>query len=226
MSKLVLSVLVLGVFLVGCGDDEQPAAGPITTASATITEIIYVDEILYEDIGWEDTYEAGTKTIGSANFEYQDGVTTLTINLQGLTPNESKAVHLHLGTVEVPSRHWNAGEFYAFCNERSLGEPWLKLFAGDVGNVELDENGNGTLTIKTDLWSINTGQPNDVINTTVVVHQNGMNFELECDPNHLDDHTHENPKIGAGSVQLTSNETLVQPSIVNHDGMPEFTICN
>lgn len=224
-NSIAALLLTLSLFVCSCNDDKEPTPGPITTAEATITEIEYVDEVYYDEYGWEDTYSIGSKIIGLATFEYQDDVTTLTINVEGLNAGGSKAVHLHLGSVEVPARHWNAGEFYAFCNERSLGEPWMKLFAGDIGNVDLDENGSGTLTLKTDLWSINTGAANDVLNSTLVIHENSMNFEMECDPSHIDDHTHENPKIGAGAVVLTSQEALITQSVANQ-AYPDFTVCN
>lgn len=190
MRILIVFVFVL---LLGCSSDEQPEpAGPITNASADIYFVSTEDG---------ENYTKGD-LIGNVTFQYQDEVTTMVVSVSGLTPNTSHAMHLHMGSLEVPGHHWNQNVFTAFCNVESLGELWAKPFAGDVGNLEIDGDGNGTFTLRTDLWSLGTGTDSDIENTVLFIHENEEDFLNECDPNHGHDHGHVNAKIAAGAIEL------------------------
>ncbi len=187
-----LAIIFSILLLVGCGDDDT-TPGPITRATAGIFTAITEDGT---------TYTAG-ESVGTATFEYQDGVTTILVELSGMDPNGAHAMHLHEGTFTQPGRHWNQGILSSsFCREMSLGEVWAKTFAGDVGNIDIDENGNGTFTLKTDLWSIGTFDEKDILGTVLFVHQNFEDFANECDPNHDHNHGHQNAKIAGGTVIL------------------------
>ncbi len=202
--------------IVACNNQTEPLAipEPEIEASAEIYEL--------ESLG-NDEYNLLSERIGTASFSQAGDIVTLEIRLEGLTPNSSKAVHIHNGTVNAPGRHWNQQSFYAFCNERSLGEVWAKPFAGDVGNVTIDSEGNGSFTIQTDLWALNSGNEKDILDKVVIVHQDPEDFIEECDPNHSHDHMHSNLKIGGGTITLTSDIEQVAQSAMKH--FPDFTIC-
>ncbi|MEQ9468601.1 MAG: superoxide dismutase family protein [Ekhidna sp.] len=185
-----LSLLLL--LTLACEDEMTP--GPKTHAAADIYLVSTEDG---------ETYSKGEWT-GNASFEYQDGVTTLEVNLSGMVPGSLHAMHLHQGTLEQPGRHWNQEQFVSFCTKRSLGEIWAKTFAGDIGNIEIDEEGNGFFTIQTDLWSLGTQDSTDISGTVLFVHENFEDFPNECDPFHGHDHPHINTKIAGGTVVLGS----------------------
>lgn len=191
----VLTVL-LSIFFLSCNDDKEP--GPKTFATA---------EIYLVSLNEEETFEQGA-SVGHAKFVYQDGVTSLTVNLSGMEPNGAHAMHLHEGTLAEPGRHWNQGQFVSFCGAFSLGEVWAKTFAGDIGNIAIDNDGNGTFTLKTNLWQLGTDDESDISGTVLFVHENFEDFANECDPNHGHDHGHSNAKIAGGTVVI--DEELVQ----------------
>lgn len=173
----------------------------------------------------ENIYNVQEREVGIARFGQFGNVVSLEITLTGMTPNTSKAVHIHNGSVSEPGRHWNQGSFYAFCNERSLGQLWAKPFAGDVGNVPVDADGIGRLVIQTDLWALNTGDEKDILNKVIIIHDDPEDFVEECDPNHPHNHIHSNPKIGGGTIGLIGNVkqvTAFKPTMI---ALPEFTIC-
>jgi Cu-Zn family superoxide dismutase len=120
------------------------------------------------------------------------------ISLEGFAPNTIHAVHMHHGSCEQPKHHWNAGSEENFCNRRSLNVPWAKPYAGDVGNVSVGYDGTGSLTIKTNLWSIGSNDEKDILGLQVIVHEGYEDFTSECDPNH--DHIHENDKLACGTI--------------------------
>lgn len=127
-------------------------------------------------------------------------IVTMTINLIGFAPNTTHAVHLHHGTCEQPKHHWNAGSSDKFCNEKSLGIPWAKPFAGDFGNISVGYDGSGSLTIKTDLWKIGSENFEDIVGLQVIIHDKPEDFTSECDPAHAHSHAHSNVKIACGTL--------------------------
>ncbi len=170
-------------------------------------------------------YEMRKEVVGKASF-YQTGeVVTIQVFLSGMTPNTSKAVHIHEGSVERPGNHWNAGKFIRACDHQSLGTVWKKSFIGDVGNIAIDSEGKGTFSLSTDLWRINSGDDRDLLNRPIIIHENPQDFIVECDPAHDHNHSHSNVKIGGGKITLVSDITQNVQSFVPSEKMPDFLIC-
>lgn len=215
MKKLFLLPLVF--FLACTSEDPNEIGEPEVIAEATLYSLIEVAD---------NEYESQETVIGKATFFQTANVVTLEIELSGMTPNTQKAVHIHEGTVQVPGRHWNSGKFVAACNERSLGEVWARPFIGDIGNVSIDADGNGTFSLRTDLWAINSGDEKDILDKAIIVHENPQDFIEECDPAHTHDHQHTNRKIGGGTIVIISDLPRADQAIVRTEKlMPDFLIC-
>lgn len=195
-AKILLFVSIIS--LISCTKDDVFEPGPKTFASADIYSISTTDGELYTQ---------GELT-GNMTMVYQDGVTSTTITLFNMEPNTIHAMHIHQGSLENPGRHWNQNIFTSFCNEKSLGEVWAKPAAGDVGNIEIDEEGNGTFTLQTDLWTLNQELDSDIENNVLFIHQMEENFAEECDPNHQHQHGHTNAKIAGGVIGLLPVEEI------------------
>jgi Cu-Zn family superoxide dismutase len=82
---------------------------------------------------------------------------------------KSVAVHIHehgdCGDAGNNAHgHWNP-------NKSKHGK-WgaAEYHLGDIGNVQLDQSGKGSLKMKTDKWSIGTGAANDIIGKGIIVH--------------------------------------------------------
>ena len=194
MTKHFLLLLLVYV-LNSCGQsDPAPENVWRQEATATIYSLNKLDDNRYE----LTDHKIGTATLSQAN-----SVVTLEIRLENMPPHSSKAAHIHSGTVNEPGRHWNQGSFYSFCNERSLGQLWARPFAGDIGNVPIDENGNGLLVVSADLWALNSGDEKDILGRTIIIHQNSENFAVECHPGYSHSRRHANPKIGGGAIELS-----------------------
>lgn len=83
--------------------------------------------------------------------------------------NQSVAVHIHehgdCGNEGNDAHgHWNPTKN----SHGKWGEAQFHL--GDIGNVELDANGKGSISITTDKWSIGTGADNDIVGRGLIVH--------------------------------------------------------
>lgn len=190
-----LAILSLIVLLSACSKDDSSPSGVKTFAAADVYTVTSEDGI---------NYEKGD-LIGNVAVEYQDSVITMTVSISDMEPNTSHAMHLHEGTLEIPAKHWNQkNELFRFCNARSLGKVWGRVNAGDIGNIDIDSEGNGSFTIKTDLWAIGTNDHKDISRTVLFIHHKEEDFIAECDPNHEHNHGHTNTKIAGGTINFGS----------------------
>ncbi|MFY0606169.1 MAG: superoxide dismutase family protein [Cyclobacteriaceae bacterium] len=193
-SKIFLFASLL--FLLACGDDDSGVDRiKSPDATAQITGMLKMSDT---------TYSVNATPYGEVLLYDEDSLIRMVINLTNFNPNTTHAIHVHNGSCEQPGMHWNQNKPMTerFCGTLSLGIPWAKPFAGDVGNVSVDYQGNGSVTIKTNLWSIGTNDDSDLINRSIVVHETLSDFNGECDPMHDHVHTHANPKIACGMILL------------------------
>ena len=145
-----------------------------------------------------------TPTYGQATFtQNSEGVVSLTIEVDyAELGGRTMGVHIHEGGLENPGMHFNADlGMEKACSEVSLGESWNKPYIGDVGNLVTNDEGVGSLTVSTDLWNLNdTEAANNILNRTLIIHFGESFFTMECDPNHVPDHSHPNAKFVAGLI--------------------------
>ena len=153
----------------------------------------------------EGNYVVMDSIIGQAAFFEEDGIVNATFTLEGFPPNSSHGLHIHEGTCESPGGHWNQGNSFAYCQTLSMDQPWGKPYVGDIGNIRTDENGTGSLTLETDLWSVNTGDVTDILGKIIVIHNHAEDFIWQCRNNTLPP-MHNNPKVGCGTIVLTARD--------------------
>ena len=185
-------------FLIGllaCTDDQESPAKMVAGG-----ELFAVERTVIET----DTYRQLSSAKGAVDVSENNGIVSLTLRLSGFDPNSSHAVHLHNGSCEDPGAHWNQNTNESFCGRESLGFPWMRSKAGDIGNVTVDEDGEAIFNIQTDLWTLNTGLDSDIIGKVIVVHQYAEDLTSACFVLTAHDHAG-NPKIACGDIQLRDN---------------------
>jgi Cu-Zn family superoxide dismutase len=182
---------LLTVIFLSCKEDNDQTL----TASA---ELFMVEERS------DDNYNVTSGWVGTATITAHEDRSSINLVVTGLTPNHSHAVHMHMGSCEQPGHHWNRMDTVSYCRVSNLGEVWARPKAGDIGNIETDQDGNGTLEIESEFWEINTGTAADILGMILVIHANGEDFAQECFANHS--HVHNNPKIACGSILLNTND--------------------
>jgi len=62
--------------------------------------------------------------------------------------------HGHWNPTNKPHGKWGTGDFHS----------------GDIGNVALDAQGKGSITITTDLWTIGGDEKTNIVNKAIIVH--------------------------------------------------------
>ncbi len=152
----------------------------------------------------DSTYLPGTEEIGEAVFTDLGDRVRVFIQLYDMIPNWGHAVHIHNGSCEQPTNHWNMGDTINYCNEMNLGEPWMRPKAGDIGNVETDDFGDGILIVESEFWDLNGSSEKNLEGLVVVIHEKPEDFEIECGEMHT--HKHNNRKLACGTIFLDAND--------------------
>lgn len=122
--------------------------------------------------------KSGSTVTGIATFEQEGDEVTVTIDIEGADPGVH-AVHIHengdcsADDASSAGGHWNpTGEDHG-----RWGEAPFHL--GDLGNIQVGEDGAGSFMLTTDLWSLGTGADDDVAGLAVVVHEGADDFESQ-----------------------------------------------
>lgn len=190
----ILATLFLAGTFASCGsgdsdadvvetDTMQDRSGAQSTDQRTVTAVITA------------TYPDTTVT-GSANFTTQaDGQVRLDIELKiPAKANKEVAVHLHehgdCGDEGNNAHgHWNP------TNEDHGKWGAAPFHRGDIGNVSLDAQGNGTLQMTTDLWEIGgNDSTKNIVGKALIVHGGSDDFVSQPTGN-------AGNRIGCGVIQ-------------------------
>lgn len=113
---------------------------------------------------------------GTATFTEENGTVTLVLEVQNVKTPGKHAVHIHeFGDCSAPDAssaggHWNpTNEAHGHWGN----DPFHK---GDIGNIEIGEDGTGRLTMSTDLWSIGGDSTSNILGRSVIVHEGVDDF--------------------------------------------------
>lgn len=105
--------------------------------------------------------KSGSEASGSAVFtDNGDGTADLVVDLQGVLPPGTHALHIHVNPDCSADDGTSAGDHW--------NPPGTQL--GELGTVEIAQDGTGTFT-KSDAWSIGTGAENDVVGHSIIIHE-------------------------------------------------------
>ena len=118
---------------------------------------------------------SGSDLTGMAIFTQNGDTITLTVEIQNVSPG-LHAVHIHeRGDCSSPDGtsaggHWNPTNVA----HGKWGEGEFHL--GDIGNINVGEDGTGKIELTTDLWEMGTGSDFDVVGKGMIVHADADDF--------------------------------------------------
>jgi Cu-Zn family superoxide dismutase len=117
----------------------------------------------------------GSGVMGMAMFTMENGMVTLTVNIEGAKPGEH-GIHIH----EVPDCSMNGDAAMGHWNPANMahGQWGGKAFhLGDIGNISVKGNGKGTFTMTTNMWTVGDGaMGTDVTKHAFMVHADPDDF--------------------------------------------------
>ena len=174
MKRISLSlVFCASLFIIGCKNDKKEN----DTENAAETEMnSEMDNSMEKE---EETKEitvslepkSGSELSGEVTFTQEDGEVTMEATITGLAEGQH-AIHIHQKADCSAEDGTSAGGHWNPTNERhgkwGDAEGYHK---GDIGNFEVDANGEGTVSMTTDEWCIGCDDENkNIVGKAIIVH--------------------------------------------------------
>ena len=137
---------------------------------------------------------ADGKDIGAAKFYLlEDGKVKMDLEINYPERADSTvAVHFHehgdCGNMgENAHGHWNP------TNEAHGKWDAAAFHSGDIGNIELDSKGHGTVSITTDRWNVTDNDVSNIIGRGIIVHGGKDDYTTQPSGN-------SGPRVGCGVI--------------------------
>ncbi|HET9745629.1 MAG TPA: superoxide dismutase family protein [Chitinophagaceae bacterium] len=197
--KFLLSAgLLASVALFSCNSNKEEDA---STSTAATTETAMptpttdsVPVVNHAEAKLSGTYP-DTTVDGTVKFDTdQDGKVVMTLDLTVPSKaGKSIAVHIH--------EHGNCGDGGKLAHDHwnptnAQHGKWgsASFHAGDIGNIQLDTKGKGTMSLATDLWTLG-GQPaKNILGKAIIVHGGTDDYQTQPTGN-------AGTRIGCGVIQ-------------------------
>lgn len=175
MKRISLSLILCGSFLIfGCKNEkkeneledqaETEMSSEMETKKETETKEIKKVKVQLQP-------KSDSNLSGNVVFTEEDGEVSMTAIISGLAEGKH-AIHIHengdcsAADGKSAGGHWNPTG--AKHGKWGSNDGYHK---GDIGNFEVDANGNGTVNLTTDEWCIGCGDKNkDLLGKAVIVH--------------------------------------------------------
>lgn len=171
MKRISLSiVLCAGLIFTSCKNDKKEkeiddqSGTEMTTEKETEKEEVKKVKVTLNPV-------SNSKLSGNVVFTEEDSEVSMTAIISGLAEGKH-AIHIHengdcsAADGSSAGGHWNPTD--APHGKWGSSDGFHK---GDIGNFEVDANGNGTVNLTTDEWCIGCGDKNkDLLGKAVIVH--------------------------------------------------------
>ncbi|MET0405679.1 MAG: superoxide dismutase family protein [Cystobacter sp.] len=121
---------------------------------------------------------SGSTTTGQATFTESGDKVTLKLDVSGASPGK-RGAHLHekgdcsAADASSAGSHWNPAT-------KTHGDADPSHHLGDLGNIDIGQDGRGSLTVTKEAWKIGDGSAQDVVGKALIIH--GGEDDLVTDP--------------------------------------------
>lgn len=180
MKRFILSLSALAVLSIGCKNENTTAEDRVEENFGDTQETqadMEMEEMDSMEVVVQMEAKSGSELDGTVTFTEEDGSVTMTAEFSGLKAG-THAIHLHEkadcsaedGT--SAGGHWNP----TFEDHGEWGSE-KGYHRGDIGNFEVDENGEGSITFTTDQWCIGCeDEKKNILGKSVIVHDGTDDF--------------------------------------------------
>lgn len=158
--------LLAATVAVGCAKKQEEAAPAPEPAAAPAPMEMQMDTVATTLQAREGSTVAGTVTFSQEG----DGPVKIVAEVSGVTGSGEHGFHIHeKGDCSAPDFTSAGGHFNP--GETIHGGPMdPEHHAGDLGNIEIGEDGTGRLEISSDMLTLGEG-PNSIIGRSVILHE-------------------------------------------------------
>lgn len=177
MKKLgVLSILALSLIFTGCKDKKKTMLE--TTEQETIHSIKPEKKKTEKSIVVTMHASSNSKAKGEVVFTEHNGKVKMEGDFSGLSPKGSHAIHLHekadcsANDGTSAGGHWNPTD-----QKHGKWEEMDGFHQGDIGNLEVDDDGKASITFETDRWCIDcSDETMNIVGKGIIVHKDKDDF--------------------------------------------------
>lgn len=181
MKRIGLSLfLSAALLLTGCKNENQTADERVdehTNLTQQEEEAGVNDTYVQDELTFQIESRSGSNVTGTVTFQQVDDEVTMTAEVSGLEEG-MHAIHLHEnadcsaedGT--SAGGHWNP----TFEDHGEWGDAG-GYHRGDIGNFDVNSNGEGSITFTTDKWCIGCeDEKKNILNKAVIIHAGADDF--------------------------------------------------
>lgn len=121
--------------------------------------------------------KSNSNASGNAVFTEENGTVTMVIVIDGLEPGEH-AIHLHeKADCTSPDGTSAGGHWNPTAQPHGKWGTEQGYHKGDIGNITIDEKGNGTLSFSTDQWCIGCDDDTkNILGKAIIIHKGTDDF--------------------------------------------------
>lgn len=178
-QKLFTTIIAFSAFtIVSCGNNESNTSGENSDTAAVISQTDTTSANSATAV--LSGTQPDTTVTGNVRFNEENGRVKMTLDITvPKKANQSVAVHIHehgsCGDMGKEAHgHWNPTNV----NHGKWGS--ASFHRGDIGNVDLDGEGKGSMEIETDLWSISSSDSaKNILNKAIIVHGGKDDFKTQ-----------------------------------------------
>lgn len=173
MKKLgILLAATAIVTFTSCKDDKKNLANPNDMNDSINMDAPDIEKEPSRTLSIVMEAKGGSASKGEAVFIQERGIVRMEAKFSGLKEGKH-AIHLH-ETADCSSEdgmssggHWNPTK-----EKHGKWGDSEGYHKGDIGNFDVDSDGNGTVIFETDQWCIGCGDNNkDILGTALIVHE-------------------------------------------------------
>lgn len=173
MKRLFLSLLCSGVLLTFYSCDTKQTANESETDTTTMTQEndMNTTQTSEEEQSAQATISSasGSEVSGTATFTQENGSVKLELDVENLEAG-THAVHLHengdCSAADAASAggHWNPTEM----DHGKRGD--MPFHKGDIDNLEVGEDGQGTMEMTIEGWTVGGPDSTNIVGTAIIIH--------------------------------------------------------
>lgn len=121
--------------------------------------------------------KSDSKASGSVVFKEENGQVKMVAVIGGLSEG-THAIHIHeKADCSSPDGKSSGGHWNPTSQPHGKWGESTGFHKGDIGNFEVDENGNGTISMTTDQWCVGCGDATkNIVGKAIIVHQGTDDF--------------------------------------------------
>lgn len=178
-QRFFTAIIAVSAFtIVSCGNNESNTSDELSDTTAAINQTDTSSGNIATAV--LSGTQPDTSVSGTVRFSEDNGKVKMTLDITvPKKANQSVAVHIHehgsCGDMGKEAHgHWNPTKV----NHGKWGAASFHL--GDIGNVDLDGEGKGTMELETDLWSISSSDTaKNILNKAIIVHGGKDDFKTQ-----------------------------------------------